>query len=72
MSLNSRQKPLSPRRLRPAQAACSGGASSMLRLSAPGGRHLPALQDLGDWVSRAASVVLPVTGPLAGVSGHGV
>ena len=65
MSLNSRQKSVSPRRVRPAQLAWSGGASSLLRLTAPGGRRLPTVHDLGDWVSRAASVVLPVTGPLA-------
>ncbi|MDP9045637.1 MAG: hypothetical protein M3O01_12620 [Pseudomonadota bacterium] len=63
MSLSHRQKPVSPRRVRPAQLGWSGGASSLLRLTAPGGRHLPTAHDLGAWVGRAASVVLPVTGP---------
>lgn len=63
MSLTHRQKSISPRRVRPAQLGFRGGASSVLRLTASGGRQLPSAHDLGDWVSRAASVVLPVTGP---------
>ncbi|MES2991086.1 MAG: hypothetical protein V4844_06680 [Pseudomonadota bacterium] len=52
-----------PRRLRPATPSCRGGASSVLRLTQPGAQRLPNALDLGDWASRAASVMLPVTGP---------
>ena len=51
------------RRVRPAHPSCRGGASSLLRLTQPATR-LPTPLDLSDWASRAASVVLPVTGPL--------
>jgi hypothetical protein len=50
-------------RARPVTPSCRGGASSLLRLSQPAHR-LPHPLDLSDWASRAASVVLPVTGPL--------
>ena len=50
-------------RARPAGPHCRGGASSLLRLTQPGDRRLPTAVDLGDWMSRAASVLMPVTGP---------
>jgi hypothetical protein len=53
-----------PRRLRPASPSCRGGASSVLRLTQPAAQRLPNALDLGDWMSRAASVLMPVTGPL--------
>jgi hypothetical protein len=52
-----------PRRLRPATPSCRGGASSLLRLTQPGAQRLPNTLDLADWMSHAASVLLPVTGP---------
>lgn len=52
------------RRARPANPRCRGGASSLLRLTQPGAaKRLPSALDLADWVSHAASVLLPVTGP---------
>ena len=54
-----------PRRLRPAGPSCRGGASSVLRLTQPAARRLPTGLDLSDWMSRAASVLMPVTGPLS-------
>jgi hypothetical protein len=65
MPLNRSAKSLSPRRLRPANPSCRGGASSVLRLSQPAAQRLPTALDLSDWMSRAASVLMPVTGPLA-------
>ena len=53
-------------RARPATPSCRGGASSLLRLTQPAAR-LPTPLDLSDWAHRAASVVLPVTGPLTGL-----
>ena len=55
----------SPRtgRARPAGPHCRGGASSLLRLTQAGDRRLHAAADLGDWVSRAVPVLMPVTGP---------
>lgn len=50
---------------RPVNPSCRGGASSMLRLTQPFAPRLPSAPALSDWVSRAAAVVLPVTGPLA-------
>jgi hypothetical protein len=52
------------RRTRPANPRCRGGASSVLRLTQPAARRLPTTLDLTDWMSHAASVLLPVTGPL--------
>jgi len=46
-----------PKRVRPANPSCRGGASSLLRL--------PSAPALTEWMSQAASVMLPVTGPLA-------
>lgn len=56
---------LAPRRVRPANPSCRGGASSVLRLTQPVAQRLPTALDLSDWMSRAASVLMPVTGPLA-------
>lgn len=53
-----------PRRLRPANPSCRGGASSVLRLAQPVAQRLPTTLDLSDWMSHAASVLMPVTGPL--------
>ncbi len=53
-----------PRRLRPAGPSCRGGASSVLRLTQPFAKRLPTALDLSDWMSRAASVLMPVTGPV--------
>lgn len=52
------------RRLRPANPSCRGGASSVLRLAQPVAQRLPTTLDLSDWMSHAASVLMPVTGPL--------
>ena len=60
-----------PRRQRPVNPSCRGGASSVLRLAQPGAQRLPNTLDLSDWMSRAASVLLPVTGPHAGFTSHG-
>ena len=54
-----------PRRGRPANPSCRGGASSMLRLAQAAPQRLPSGPALSDWISHAASVLLPVTGPLA-------
>ena len=54
-----------PRRVRPANPSCRGGASSVLRLTQPAAQRLPTALDLSDWMSHAASVLMPVTGPLA-------
>ncbi|MEP6875450.1 MAG: hypothetical protein ABI887_13905 [Burkholderiales bacterium] len=54
-----------PRRGRPANPSCRGGASSMLRLTQSASPRLPSAPALSDWMSHAASVLLPVTGPLA-------
>ena len=53
------------RRARPANPSCRGGASSVLRLAQPTGQRLPTALDLSGWMSHAASVLMPVTGPLA-------
>jgi hypothetical protein len=52
------------RRLRPANPSCRGGASSVLRLAQPAAGRLPTTLDLSEWMSHAASVLMPVTGPL--------
>ena len=51
-------------RLRPASPRCRGGASSLLRLSTSASSRLPTAPDLSAWISHAASVLMPVTGPL--------
>ena len=53
-----------PRRARPVNPHCRGGASSVLRLAQPAAGRLPTALDLSDWMSHAASVLMPVTGPL--------
>ncbi len=63
MPLNRNAKPVPPRRLRPANPSCRGGASSLLRLTQPAATRLPSALDLSDWMSHAASVLMPVTGP---------
>jgi len=50
------------RRGRPAGPSCRGGASSLLRLTQPESKRLPGTQDLAEWASRAAAVLMPVTG----------
>ncbi len=70
MPLNRSAKSMSPRRLRPANPSCRGGASSVLRLAQPTAQRLPKALDLSDWMDRAASVLMPVTGPLAAFSSH--
>ncbi|HEY9237271.1 MAG TPA: hypothetical protein VIP10_00410 [Burkholderiaceae bacterium] len=59
------------RRLRPVTPSCRGGASSVLRLTQPGAPRLPNSLDLSDWMSRAASVLLPVTGPHFEIAARG-
>jgi len=54
---------VTPRRLRPVNPSCRGGASSVLRLAQPTATRLPTTLDLSDWMSHAASVLMPVTGP---------
>lgn len=58
------------RRLRPANPTCRGGASSVLRLTQPAAARLPAALDLSDWMDRAASVLMPVTGPIGEFRSH--
>ncbi len=53
------------RRARPANPSCRGGASSLLRLTQTASTRLPSAPALSEWMSHAASVLLPVTGPLA-------
>ena len=52
-------------RTRPCGPSCRGGASSVLRLTQTTAQRLPSAPDLGQWISHAASVLMPVTGPLA-------
>jgi hypothetical protein len=54
-----------PRRALRVNPSCRGGASSVLRLTQPIAQRLPTTLDLTDWMSHAASVLMPVTGPLA-------
>ena len=54
-----------PKRVRPANPSCRGGASSLLRLTQTASGRLPSAPALSDWMSHAASVMMPVTGPLA-------
>jgi hypothetical protein len=63
MPLNRTVKSVTPRRLRPANPSCRGGASSVLRLTQPTATRLPTTVALTDWMSHAASVLMPVTGP---------
>lgn len=70
MPLTRTVKPVTPRRLRPANPSCRGGASSVLRLTQPAAPRLPTRLDLSDWMSHAASVLMPVTGPHADFTAH--
>ena len=63
MPLNRTVKSVTPRRVRPANPSCRGGASSVLRLTQPTATRLPSALDLSDWMSHAASMLMPVTGP---------
>ena len=63
MPLTRTLKSVTPRRLRPVNPSCRGGASSVLRLTQPTATRLPTTLDLSDWMSHAASVLMPVTGP---------
>ena len=63
MPLTRNVKSVTPRRLRPVNPSCRGGASSVLRLTQPTAQRLPTTLDLSDWMSHAASVLMPVTGP---------
>ena len=63
MPLNRSVNSFAPRRPRPATPRCRGGASSVLRLAQPIASRLPTALDLSDWMSHAASVLMPVTGP---------
>ena len=68
LNRSSARKPpvTAPRRsLRPAAPRCRGGASSLLRLAQPAAPRLPTTLDLSDWASHAASVLMPVTGPVS-------
>jgi len=71
LNRSARTAPSTSRRLRPATPRCRGGASSLLRLAQPGAQRLPNTLDLSDWASRAASVLLPVTGPHFDVPARG-
>ena len=70
MPLNRTVKSVTPRRLRPVNPSCRGGASSVLRLTQPTATRLPTPFELSDWMSHAASVLMPVTGPHFDVSAH--
>ena len=63
MPLTRTVKSVTPRRLRPANPSCRGGVSSVLRLTQPTATRLPTSLALSDWMSHAASVLMPVTGP---------
>lgn len=63
MPLTRTVKSVVPRRARPANPSCRGGASSVLRLTQSGASRLPSTLDLSGWMSHAASVLMPVTGP---------
>jgi hypothetical protein len=69
MSLNRTPK-TAARRARPANPSCRGGASSVLRLTQPTAPRLPSAFELSDWMSHAASVLMPVTGPHFELGSH--
>ena len=71
MPLNRTLKSVAPRRARPANPSCRGGASSVLRLTQPTATRLQTTLDLSDWMSHAASVLMPVTGPHFDFSARG-
>jgi hypothetical protein len=62
MSLIRTKRSPAVRRGRPASPSCRGGASSLLRLAQTEAKRLPGTADLAEWASRAAAVLLPVTG----------
>src|SRR4051794_19694038 len=62
MSLIRTKSSSTVRRGRPAGPSCRGGASSLLRLAQPESKRLPGTLDLAEWASRAAAVLMPVTG----------
>ena len=62
MSLIRSKSSPTVRRGRPAGPRCRGGVSSLLRLTQPEARRLPGTADLAEWASRAAAVLMPVTG----------
>ena len=62
MSLIRTKSAPTVRRGRPAGPRCRGGVSSLLRLTQPEARRLPGTADLAEWASRAAAVLMPVTG----------
>lgn len=55
---------------RPTGPSCRGGASSVLRLTPAAQSPVPSRSNLSDWLSRAAEVMLPVTGPHFAVGSH--
>lgn len=57
-------------RTRPTGPSCKGGASSVLRLTPAAPSLVPNRANLSDWLSRAAEVMLPVTGPHFSVGSH--
>jgi hypothetical protein len=65
MNRSASSVPSAPKRLRPTGPSCRGGASSLLRLTQPASGRLPTTPDLTEWMTHAASVLMPVTGPLA-------
>ena len=75
MPLTRTKTSVPARRARPTGPSCRSGVSSLLRLTQPTANRLPTAMDLSGWVGRAASVFLPVTGPLAAFApsefGHG-
>ncbi len=70
MPLTRTVKSVTPRRLRPAAPSCRGGASSVLRLTQSTAARLPTTLALADWMSHAASVLMPVTGPHFELAAH--
>ena len=63
MPLTSAKHPPRTMRVRPAGPRCRGGASSVLRLTPAAATRVPSRANLAEWLSRAADVVMPVTGP---------
>ncbi len=63
MPLNRFKNNVPATRARPNGPSCRGGASSVLRLTPQAQSLVPNRSNLSDWLSRAAEVMLPVTGP---------
>ena len=70
MPLNRFKNNASATRARPPGPSCRGGASSVLRLTPPAQSLVPNRSNLSVWLSRAAEVMLPVTGPHFAVGSH--